>query len=98
MSITETLLRLAETEPSTPYSKPMWFFPWVCCSPQTINVLVSIADAARELRDATRKYEAVSTSVDADIGSPKWHEASRAQHQAERDLDAALEALAKVEG
>ena len=61
--------------------------------------LQNVAEAARELRDATRKYELVSVSVESDIGSHSgWQEASRAQLQAERDLDVALEALAKVEG
>ena len=64
--------------------------------------LRAVAEAAREMREATLEYERVSQMELAEYpddvtSSGKWEQASRAQLQAERDLDAALEALAKVE-
>lgn len=62
------------------------------------QVLIAVADAARELREASMNYARVTADDDDPGFSIKWHEANQRELQAERALDDALDALAKVEG
>lgn len=75
-----------------------WIDDAELCMRQQLLQLRPVIDAAREMREATQKYERVTANlpISAHEFSTQWHEASREQLQAERDLDLALEALKQV--
>lgn len=61
------------------------------CDPQTILAMCDAVDAAKRLRDAQERIRKPKRRADLE-------DACNAANDARRDLDTALEALAKVEG
>ena len=88
-SITKTLHRLAEEADAEDRNME--------CHPGIVAVLLDIAEAASELREATERYIAVSAKFEDVVDNPEWQRASRTQLDKELDLYIALDALAKIE-